>query len=161
MAAFCEVQFTGLEEVLDYLTKLKASVAQSVIRQAVRYGATPILQVARSEARVESGLLRKSLGVKVKSYSNGSVIAVIGPRKGFRQEVGIVGGRAVRGKRAMNKARRTLVRNPVKYAHLVELGTKRSRKFPFLRPAWTNAKGLALERIKEKIVELAIKKRYG
>lgn len=76
----------------------------------------------------DGGLLKKSLGQKVKTYAkSNTVVAIVGPRKGFRKRIGTI----TRGK---NKGQ-PVYADPVKYAHLVELGTRHSSPKPFLRPA--------------------------
>lgn len=117
----------GLTDLLARLNGLKRQVASRILRKAVGEAGKVILKVAKQMAPRESGLLRKSLGRKVKVYrSSGTAVAIVGPRVGFRQVV-----RRTRGKWFPTEA----MANPVKYAHLVELGTVRSKARAFLRPA--------------------------
>lgn len=46
-----------------------------------------------------------------------------------------------RGRSAGGKSMRRSFRDPVKYAHLIEFGTARSAKHPFMRPAWASKGG--------------------
>jgi HK97 gp10 family phage protein len=117
----------GLRDVLSRLGGLKRSARNRVARQAVAAGARAVARAAKKNAPRETGLLKKSLGSKVKVYANSGVaVGVAGPRVGMRQTV-------VRKK---NKARPTpVLSDPAKYAHLAELGTSRSAARPFLRPA--------------------------
>ena len=74
------------------------------------------------------GQLKKSLGYRIKVYRDtGVVIGVVGPRRGYRISVGV-------RSRGPNKGKPVFI-NPVNYAHLVELGTRRTAAQPFLRPA--------------------------
>lgn len=74
------------------------------------------------------GQLKNSIGWKVNFYRKSKVaVAIVGPRDGFREQIGVV----TRGK---NKGKPVFV-NPSKYAHLVELGTRGSKAKPFLQPA--------------------------
>ena len=76
----------------------------------------------------DGGLLRKSLGYKVKTYTKtGTAVAVCGPRKGFREQIGVVSRGKDKGK--------PIFADPQKYAHLVENGTRRTSAKPWLRPA--------------------------
>lgn len=48
--------------------------------------------------------------------------------------------------------RRRQFRNPTKYAHLIEFGTARSAKHPFMRPAWSRFGGdIALGKIRSEL----------
>lgn len=133
---------TGLDQSLKLLQGLKQGVRNRILRAALSKATTPMLKTAKRLAPVETGLLRKSIGRKVKTYaSTGSVVVVIGPRTGFRREV------TVRG--------RKMIRNPVKYAHLVELGhggPSPAPAHPFLRPAWDNHKAQAQRIVAAEIV---------
>jgi hypothetical protein len=126
------VEVHGVKDVVLALTKFKESVANRVLKGATTKAARPILKEAKAQAPKESGLLRKSLGVKVVVYPKTSVtIALIGVRKGFRQEVTArrkLSGRllAETGKKRAT-AKRTMLRNPEKYLHLILLGRKPSR----------------------------------
>ena len=122
-----KAQVDGLADLLARLNGLKRQVASRILRKAVAEAGKIILKVAKQKAPRESGLLRKSLGRKVKVYrSSGTAVAIVGPRLGFKQVV-----RRARGKWFPAD----VASNPVKYAHLVELGTVRSKAQAFLRPA--------------------------
>jgi HK97 gp10 family phage protein len=58
------------------------------------------------------------------------VVAVIGPKKDAKSTKKIGRGRKAK----------TVQRVPVRYAHLVEFGTVRTRAKPFLGPAYARAK---------------------
>lgn len=111
------------------LVKLgRESRARTVLAKSLRPAASPINKAAKANARgfAQSGLLWKSIGIVVRRYkATGQVLAVIGPRRGFKQTVEVV-------------------RNPTKYAHLVEFGTKHSRAKPFLRPAYDSNRRRAM-----------------
>lgn len=116
-------QIDGLKPLFDRLDGLAAKVRRKILRDAISEGSKIITKAAKAGAPVQTRLLRNSLGRKIKTYRNsGIVVAIIGPRVGFRKEV-------LRGKRRV-------LSNPTKYAHLVELGTKRMSARPFLRPAF-------------------------
>lgn len=115
-----------MREVYEVLGKLKTRLAKSIIAPSLRRAAKPVTTLARSNltatGAIETGQLKKSLGVKVKRYKDG-VWAGVGPRSGFK---------------IMHDGK---PRNPTQYAHLVELGTVRSAAKPFLRPAHESTKG--------------------
>lgn len=118
MAYKVQGQVTGLAETLATLEGIKAAVRNRILRAAVTAGARLIAKKAKALAPRELGLLRKSIGQVVRVYRNsGVVVAVVGPRKGFR----------LPAKRKKGKWRETPVppaghANPLFYAHLVELG---------------------------------------
>lgn len=126
MSSFAiRAEIDGLDHILRALSQLKKQAARSrVLRKALGPSTKPFMMTAKQLAPKETGLLRKSIGRKIKVYrESGRVTVIIGPRSkpSFRREVTING--------------RTQVRNPVHYAHLVEFGTVKTRAKPFLRPA--------------------------
>jgi HK97 gp10 family phage protein len=92
----------------------------------VAKGGQILAKAAKAGAPKETGLLKKSIGSKVKVYPSGVAVAIVGPRQGFKAEV------------TREKNRRfpwTGTSNPTRYAHLVELGTRQAPAKPFLKPA--------------------------
>src|SRR5262245_9956684 len=142
-------ELQGLSGVLQALERLKQGARNRILRKALTQAARPMTKDARARAPRESGLLKKSIGSVTRTDKKGFVLVVIGPRTGFKREVKIKKTRVFRqrGSRTVFVAKPTpdqlvMLRNPVKYAHLVELGTRFRRARPFLRPAFTsNEKG--------------------
>lgn len=100
------LKIDGVEDVEKALAKLGKKVASKVVKTAVRKGSKLILKSARALVPVETGALKKSLGIKRKIYRrSGVMVDIVGPRKGFEKT-------GPDGK----------TRNPVNYAHLVEFG---------------------------------------
>lgn len=119
----------GLGDCLRVLDNLKRATRGKILRKALGAAGKLILWKAKSLAPKETGLLRKSLGRKVKVYRESGVgVVIVGPRTGFRQDV-------VRRKGKWLPTK--MVANPVKYAHLQELGTVHRPARPFLRPSIT------------------------
>ena len=117
------MQITGLDDLLSKLGEMRSARARRIRRDALNVAATPLLQMARQLVPVDSGLLKRSLGKRAKTYaSSGTVVVVIGPRSGFKQEV-------------FSPKYGTQYRNPTKYAHLVEKGTVHSRGSHFMEQA--------------------------
>lgn len=97
----------GQKEVLRKFRALEKKGARRAVRKAVRAGAAPEVKEAKRNAPRETGLLKKAIGLKFKSYRGGQfVLAVIG---------------------AKSRKDATTGRNPVKYVHLVDGGTKAHR----------------------------------
>ena len=90
------------------LTNLKARVVRRLLKQAVVAAGRVVAKEVKQHTPVDTGLLRKSIRVKGIVYPSGTAVAVIGPRKGFGKEV--------------ERDGKTMYADPVKYAHLVELG---------------------------------------
>lgn len=117
----------NVKDLMSSLDGLKNAVKNRILKKAVNKGCKIILKAAKAKAPRETGLLKKSLGSKVKVYRNtGVVVGIVGPRKGFRQEV-------LRKKGRWFPA--MVISDPIRYAHLVELGTSHSQAKPFLGPA--------------------------
>lgn len=138
----------GVDEMLEAMEGIKQRLKSKALRKGVRNAGKAVLRKARSLVRVESGLLKRSLGVKVVpertvtkdtgKWANAAAV-IVGPRVGFKMEV-------ARGKR-------TVLSNPTKYAHLVELGTSHGQAFPFLGPAFESSKGEARDAIADAVNE--------
>lgn len=126
---------------------------------------------------VQTKLLKRSVSAKTKTYpSSGVVIGIIGPRADMRQQVDVSafpvfrqvggtpgkkrGGKFVSG--VFGKTVRitnpqagklhgwpTMMRNPVKYAHLVEKGfnrgSRRNAAYAFLQPGFDSSAAQAAE----------------
>lgn len=102
----------GFEELAKKLEKTLPKTAKKAIRKGVSKGSQ--LLAKKAKGRVHRGhggvpgLLKKSIGQKVKTYRrSGEVVGVIGPRVGFLH---ILNG----GKRV----------DPVKYGHIEEKGRR-------------------------------------
>lgn len=125
MSMRTKVQVQGAKQVIKRLNKLKRGVKNKILRKAITKSCQPVAKAAKANTPIETGLLKKSLGHKVKTYKD-DVVGIVGPRRGMGKVV------TVRG--------RKVYRDPVKYAHLVERGTVDSKPQPFLLPAWESNK---------------------
>lgn len=106
----------NLADLLADLEGLKKALRNRILKRAIGAGTKLILREAKARAPRETGLLRKSLGRKVKVYRNsGTVVGIVGPRAGFKETVTRSRGRWLPG---------PVVSDPIRYAHLVELGTR-------------------------------------
>lgn len=124
-------QIAGVKELHQLLQVEAPKAVNRASRRGVTKAAREVRKDARQRTPVRTGLLKRSLDVKVKTYPSGVVVGVVGPATGFKTDKAT--GKKVRTKLG-EKIKETGI-NPVKYAHLVELGTKRSKARPFLRPA--------------------------
>ncbi len=98
-----------------------------VLREAADRTGKEIQRIAKQKVRRETGQLRQALRTKVAVYPNTpAAVAVIGPQYGYKKVV-------IRKRGKWSQARAES--NPIRYAHLVELGTVRTAAYPYLRPA--------------------------
>lgn len=131
----------GSRELERVFKTLGDRVQRKVTRQAVNVAATPVVRAARSKAPQQSGLLKKSLGKKIKTYKRaGTVVGLVGPRTDVQGEY--------QGEK----------RVPWRYAHLVEDGHVDAKgnpipAQPFLRPAFDETQGQALDTMSTKLGE--------
>lgn len=118
-----EFNLFGDKEMEKVMDALPERMQKNVLAAAVRGGASTISKAAKgnikADGTVRTGLLHKSITIKVKRYTRDGVIyAAVGASRR-------VIGTTVNGRRIV----------PANYAHLVEHGTRTSRAKPFLRPA--------------------------
>lgn len=164
------LRMKGVPELIRTLREIDKKVAKKALRDGVQESTKPILKDAKAKVRVDTKLLKKSLGRKVKSYKGGEVIAgIVGVRKGTKGKKGnrtrTDKFRVQVGTDAKGKA---IYMDPIKYAHLVEFGTRPhsvgsgdmlkrkgrkagqvqrggkhpgSKPYPFMRPALQKNKG--------------------
>lgn len=95
----------GDKELIRSIGNLPDKVFRKGLLKAGRFAVKPIIGTARANIPVDTGTLKKSIGLKVKVYKQSGVAAfVVGPRSGFA---------TTDGKRKLD---------PRYYAHLVERG---------------------------------------
>jgi HK97 gp10 family phage protein len=112
------MRIKGVEELIANLRAIDDTLKKKALQKGVTAGSKIVARSASARVHRRSGQLAKSIGAKVKTYrGSGKVVGIIGPRQDFKI---MYHGKPV---------------DPVRYAHLVEYGTVRSRAFPFLRPA--------------------------
>ena len=121
------VRIVGGKALMKRLDSMRTQGSRNrIVRPAVSAAATKINKKAKSLAVEETGLLKKSIGIR-RFTKRGAIFAVVGPRHGFKQDV---------QRTAPSGEIVTVTSDPTKYAHLVEFGTKHSSPNPFLRPAY-------------------------
>lgn len=135
-----DIELIGDKKLIKKLKALSAATAKKVVRPAIEKAVKVVAKEAKRLAPEQTKLLKKSIGQRVKTYKHsGAIVGIIGPRTGFKKEV-IVDGKGE-------------VRNPTKYAHLVELGTSKRAAQPFLRPALENKRSAALAILRSDIAK--------
>ena len=101
---------TGVENTLAKFETLKRGARNKYLRKAVRAASDPQLKASRAAMtfRNDTGVLRKSLIKKIRTFPSGITTAIVGPRK--------------ESVLATDRGGRQVIRNPNNYAHLVEFG---------------------------------------
>lgn len=124
-----EAEVIGGLEIRRKLEKLGSkTLVAKVTRSAIGKAGTAVKKKAKTYAPVESGLLRESIHSMTKT-KNGIIFGIVGPRRGLKRSV---------FRTLPNGEVKEEMADPVRYAHLVELGTSHSAPKPFLRPAFDN-----------------------
>lgn len=125
----------GTREIEALLKQLPERLAKSVVQGALRTGGTVIAKRAKANldavGAVDTGLLRKSIGVRA--------------GKGSAQ-VGILSGSATLTRKGRKKAEKAV---PTKYAKFTEFGSRKQPARPFLRPALDEGAIEAIRKIGE------------
>lgn len=144
------VKLDGYAETARLLSELPKRVRKTAARKGVTAGSAPIVKAAKAKAPVETRMLKRSMGRKVKAYRSGNAVAVIGARKGI----------AATAKQAGRDAR-AAKRVPANYLHLVTGGTKAhkvgKRSHPgarannFLKAAYVGQQWTAARLVKDTI----------
>ncbi len=148
------VQIVGDKELMALfaaLGKLDNRKRNTVVRRSLGIAARPIRKNARARVPVETGLLKKSIGIKTKTYRHsGASVALVGPRHGFKVKVGEKRA-TLRQALKSGSATKDVFQDPTKYAHLVE------KHKPFLKPAFDNSTGSVTASLKKNFAKGLIK----
>lgn len=124
------IKLTGAPEIWIKMAKVGKVVADKLSKRALAKALKPVVTKAKELCPVGKevlpGMLRDSIGAKV-TAKKGTIRGVAGP---IRNRVQI--GTRKKGK----KKGAPIIKDPARYAHLVEFGTSHSAAKPFLRPAW-------------------------
>jgi len=118
------VRVAGWAKVTSNIEELERRITRGVMREALTKSGRIMAAKARAVAPVDTGTLKRSLKIAVKtSRKKGVVVARIGAS----------------GKEVRNAAGDDL--HPARYLHLVEYGTRHSPPQPFMRQAFESTKG--------------------
>jgi len=152
-----EGKLYGEKELLHALKALPVKLQNKALRTGVTKAARLVVKAAKQTVVKDSGLLKRSLGHRVWMSRDGMVIgATIGPRKGMGglvekkqskkrgKYMKAVGKKDITSGKAAMRAESMEYRDPTKYAHLVERGTKHTAPRAFLRRAMSASSDVAL-----------------
>jgi len=125
------IVLTGDKELLNLLSKLPARIEKKITRNAIKKQVQILAKDMKTHLprRVRNGIptgrYRKSITWKVKTYkASGISVGFAGPAGGEKRILG-----EAYGKREGTKA-------PGNLPWMLEYGTRRSRGYPHVRPAW-------------------------
>jgi HK97 gp10 family phage protein len=120
------VKVIGDKELLREFDKLEDKFKRRLLRPAINVGLTPVVNAVKKNVPVDDGFLRE----EIKKH---------------------VSKRGAWGRVYVNSATYTGVdgkrKNPAKYAHLVEFGTKHKAPHSFMRAGKEESQGQALRKI--------------
>lgn len=97
MADFQEVELHGMKELLKAMQELPPKIAKKAVSKALRKGAAIIVQAARAEAPVNTGVLRRNIVARSGGIKKGIMHAVVGVEAGKIRTSGRLTRREKRG----------------------------------------------------------------
>lgn len=94
MADAIEIKLDGLETTLRRLQAFPVKVQKKCLRSAVAAGAVPLVRAAKSASQQRTGIFRRSLASKLKSYQSGAVyVSIVGQANKIRASKKVRAGR--------------------------------------------------------------------
>jgi hypothetical protein len=129
------IDATELLQIREYLEQFPLALQSEILAKAFAHAGKPVVAAAKGYADriADTGLLSKSLGCFVKINRKTKVpYALLTANRKVRETV-------------TRRDGRTMIANPSKYLHLVELGTRHSAASPVLQPA-LDARGVVAGR---------------
>lgn len=132
-----EIKITGLDELQSRLEDLKGKAGTATLRAALKAGASEVKNAMVAMAPKDSGLLAEHIDIKTKKQRGEdlAVSATVGPNAKeviHKQTKGRTAG---------------LPRTAAFLSKLLEFGSSRMSKKPFLTQAWETSKQKALDAI--------------
>jgi len=128
MAFAIKTTVTGAPELFKALREINKKIARVELRKAINEASKLVLKDAKAAVPAETGSLRASLGIKI-VVKQDTIFGVVGPRK-LKGAFGKGKNRKTNQTTAFGKSKAgrkavSLGLDPVRYAHLVEYGTRR------------------------------------
>lgn len=147
-----DAKVEGINEMMAVLKGLRPAVQRRVLRPALAIEGRNVARAAKALVPVRLGQLKKAQGSKLKTYENGTVIAIVGAQR--KKYVTYIGGKKIDpskydhlvhgGTQPHFIAARTIVRTKVTLPGQFHPGTK---PFPYLKIASANTMAGAGQRI--------------
>ena len=127
MSADVSIKFHGMRDLDRAIQRLPEELQKRAYRSVISTGARVIAKNAKKRIKNDSGLLKKSIDIKVPRKN--TRVAIIGTRRGV--------GAVVNGRQKW----------AVNYAKNVEFGTSNTQAQPFLRPAIDSSASEVLQKM--------------
>lgn len=116
------LELSGMDNIERWITGLDLGLQSKLLMGAMQRAAKPMIASAKSMAPKRTGALRRSIDAKVVEYKkDGVIVGIIGPKNMRVVEEEGKGGRK-RLRKAVAGDKQSKIKNPAKYAHLVEFG---------------------------------------
>lgn len=142
MADKLQIKIDGVNRLVMKLRKMAPSKAKRALSGAMNRAAKPIISEARKGAPKRTGIMKKSIGSKLKKYAKGTFLfLIVGARRGFGTAITEEGRKTPRNY------------NPVNILHLIERGTKSRAARPFLLPAIARTKTKVIQVFKTELAK--------
>jgi len=144
----------GLRELDAALGELTKSTARATLRRVLVKAGQPIAERARSLVPVDSGRLRDSIAVSTKLGSKaGSKEFAAAMKAGLGKDAAMSALRGARRAASGDRAFAEMYVGPgrLPHAHMVEFGSINNAPQPYMRPAWDEKRGEALDIVKDQL----------
>lgn len=128
MSIDVKIDMRGVRDIQRTIERLAPELRKAAYKAVISAGARVVLREAKARAPKDTGILKRSLGIKAKVYGS-TPYAVIGPRFG------------VKGTPRITAKGKKITPHPYFYSRLVENGTARTAAKPFMRPALDASRG--------------------
>ena len=143
MSELFRLEMTGVREIEQALLQLPKKLHNKVLRKALRQSGNIMLKKARDNAPVKSGLLKKS--IKLRVDIRGTPAAIITVRIPSREKLALAKATTDKKQRALIRKNASKGARPY-YGAFIELGTKDIAPHPYLRPAFNSTVNRAFEK---------------
>ena len=121
----------GLRELNDALEELPKATQKNVLKRVAVIALEPFIEMARAIVRIgKTGRLHDSLTIATRLSKRQAKLA----RANKKSYVEVYAGASA-----------------LPHAHLLEFGTRHSKAFPFMRPAWDSKHRVALELVRQNL----------
>jgi len=89
MAAGVDISLIGNKQMQRKLRRLGKLIQKKIVKKALREGARPVLKSAQANAPVDTGLLKRSLKLRVLKTKRGGDVFGVGVMTGSRDQLDI------------------------------------------------------------------------
>lgn len=143
-----ESTINGTNDLLKALKQFPQNIQKNVMTGAVRAGCKPLVEAARRNVPVDTGNLKKSIGINKRKVRDKTKLRFsVSPRR--LDSLDFKGLKEDKGYRAKVRMLQEQKKAGGFYAHMIEFGTSKMPAQPFMRPAFENQDNQSIEAAKE------------